>query len=249
MPSLSKSEIPSLAAALMNLKGESLGSIAVGTGIRKENLSVWLRGREQVISDARVMLLLHHLGVKGGQLRTDIVHEWTARGSIDHVKLILNSLFDENQKTTFLIFSDYYADFATTYLLEFHNKSDIGWIILKLEPSAESDPKLSPSTIGFGKELKTNLDLKDLPNSLNQLKSAIPHIHRDVLAILDLNKKYIEDSVKNMLSDVESVVPDSIRPPSLFERGIVPLEMELVRILQMGVSPEEIADKLATIYL
>ena len=52
-----------------------------------------------------------------------------------------------------------------------------------------------------------------------------------------------------MLSDVESVVPDSIRPPSLFERGIAPLEMELVRILQMGVSPEEIADKLATIYL
>ena len=57
------------------LRGETLGRIAEATGIRTANLSVWLRGKEQVISAKRLVGLLHHPGVEGGRLRTDVLHQ------------------------------------------------------------------------------------------------------------------------------------------------------------------------------
>ena len=58
-------QLPALTAALIRLRGDTLGRIAEATGIRAANLSVWLRGKEQVISVKRLVGLLHHLGIEG----------------------------------------------------------------------------------------------------------------------------------------------------------------------------------------
>lgn len=97
MPTLAPEQLPALAAALVRLRGETLGRIADATGIRTANLSVWLRGKEQVISAKRLVGLLHHLGVEGGCLRTDVLHQWQDRGALDDSKLVLSLLQANNQ--------------------------------------------------------------------------------------------------------------------------------------------------------
>lgn len=97
MPSLTNEQLPALAAALIRLRGETLGRIAEATGIRTANLSVWLRGKEQVISAKRLVGLLHHLGVEGGRLRTDVLHQWQDRGALDDSRLVLGKLLTNNQ--------------------------------------------------------------------------------------------------------------------------------------------------------
>ena len=97
MPTLANEQLPGFAAALIRLRGETLGRIAEATGIRTANLSVWLRGKEQVISAKRLVGLLHHLGVEGGRLRTDVLHQWQDRGALDDSKLVLGKLLADKQ--------------------------------------------------------------------------------------------------------------------------------------------------------
>ncbi len=97
MPTLAPEQLPALAAALIRLRGETLGRIAEATGIRTANLSVWLRGKEQVISAKRLVGLLHHLGVEGARLRTDVLHQWQDRGSLADSKLVLGTLLADTQ--------------------------------------------------------------------------------------------------------------------------------------------------------
>lgn len=92
MPELQAKQLPALAAALIRLRGETLVSIAEATQIRSANLSVWLRGREQVISDKRVSTLLHHLGVEGGKLRSDVLHSWHDTGALTDVQTVSAAL-------------------------------------------------------------------------------------------------------------------------------------------------------------
>ena len=67
MPTLASEQLPAFAAALIRLRGETLGRIAEATGIRTANLSVWLRGKEQVISAKRLVGLWYQLGQDGGR--------------------------------------------------------------------------------------------------------------------------------------------------------------------------------------
>ena len=48
MPTLQAEQLRAIAAALMRLRGDTLSSVGMATGIRPANLSVWLRGKEQV---------------------------------------------------------------------------------------------------------------------------------------------------------------------------------------------------------
>ena len=98
MPTLAPEQLPALAAALIRLRGETLGRIAEATGIRTANISVWLRGKEQVISAKRLVGLLHHLGVEGGRLRTDVLHQWQDRGALDDSKIVLSTLLANTQQ-------------------------------------------------------------------------------------------------------------------------------------------------------
>lgn len=119
MPVPTLEQLPALAAALIRLRGDTLGRITKATGIRAANLSVWLRGKEQVISARRLVGLLHHLGVEGGHLRLDVLHQWQDQGALNDSKSVLTTfaahaqpvwLFRDNQseltKVHFLLAGD-----------------------------------------------------------------------------------------------------------------------------------------------
>lgn len=41
--------------------------------------------------------VLHHLGMEGGRLRTDVLHQWQDRGALDDSGLVLSLLQTNNQ--------------------------------------------------------------------------------------------------------------------------------------------------------
>ena len=89
----------SLARALVNLRNLTQGTIARGTRLRKENLSVWLRGGEKVISEKRQVKIMRFLGVNGKRLRTDLLHKWEDSGNLEFLKLAMEQL-GEGQSIT-----------------------------------------------------------------------------------------------------------------------------------------------------
>jgi len=101
MSSLAPQQMRLLAAALVRLRGETLGHIAKATGIRTANLSVWLRGKEQVISEKRLTKLLHYLGVEGGRLRTDMLHLWQDNGALDDCRMVLAAFLEPDKSSLY----------------------------------------------------------------------------------------------------------------------------------------------------
>ena len=97
MSALVPEQLPALAAALIRLRGDTLSRVAQATGIRAANLSVWMRGKEQVISEKRLVGLLHHLGVTGGRLRDDQLHLWRDEGGLGDCKAALTTLLDHGK--------------------------------------------------------------------------------------------------------------------------------------------------------
>lgn len=85
-----------LAQALMTLRGETLRTIETATGIKPSNLSIWLKGKPQVISQARIALLLNYLGVNAYALRTDIIHDWRSELPVSDLESLLAHLGVKN---------------------------------------------------------------------------------------------------------------------------------------------------------
>jgi len=127
MPALSNEHLPILAGALLRLRGQTLAAVYHATGIRPANMSAWLKGKPQIISSARVTALMYHLGVQGGQLRTDIVHCWADEGEWAHLRTVFTLLkepveprclfLDEHQgmsQTRFLQWGDSWVRLSVT---------------------------------------------------------------------------------------------------------------------------------------
>src|SRR5580765_2891353 len=103
-------QTPALAGQLMRLRGETMSGLSKATGIRMANISVWLRGRPQTISEPRVVMLLDHLGVRNGTLRSDVVHIWTEQGgSISDITAVLDTLLDDNHKARTAVYCEEHA--------------------------------------------------------------------------------------------------------------------------------------------
>ncbi|HCW0556241.1 hypothetical protein [Pseudomonas aeruginosa] len=139
MPSLTNEQLPALAAALIRLRGETLGRIAEVTGIRTANLSVWLRGKEQVISAKRLVGLLHHLGMEGGRLRSDVLHQWQDRGALDDSRLVL-SLLQANNQPVWLFQDEQPGLIKTRFLLA-------GDVLIRMEIEPGVDQALDLATV------------------------------------------------------------------------------------------------------
>lgn len=248
MATIPTEDIPKIATTLIKLRGETLASISKATGIRTANLSVWLRGREQVISQRRVVELMHHLGIKGSELRTDIIHQWSTRGNIDDLKQILSATLNQTQKENFLIIEDDSIGLSINRLLQFENNEKFGWILVKLEPSIDGSPDLNPSTLGFGKIVETSFDLKSLPTSISEFKLAIASIYEDITKQITANDISLIRSVEDMLHELTSKLPNARDYRYGLDANMMALQAELIRILKTGISPQELTSKLMSIY-
>lgn len=141
MRTMSPDRIPQLASALLRLSGQTLSAVSQATGIRTANLSVWLRGKPQVISAARVTALMHHLGIEGGQLRGDVLHQWADHGRLDLLSAVCTLLHAKDSPPTWL-FQDEQPGLTKTRFLQWGN----AWIRLAVTPDTSGLADLASIT-------------------------------------------------------------------------------------------------------
>lgn len=136
MPALSNEQLPILAGALLRLRGFTLATVFNATSIRVANLSAWLKGKPQVISAGRVTALMYHLGVQGGQLRTDIVHTWADQGDWAHLRTVFTLLQEPMAPRT--LFLDEHPGMSQTRFIQWGE----AWVRLSLTPGVTAQDDL-----------------------------------------------------------------------------------------------------------
>ena len=229
MPSLTNEQLPALAAALIRLRGETLGQIAEATGIRTANLSVWLRGKEQVISAKRLVGLLHHLGVEGGRLRTDVLHPWHDRGALDDSRLVL-SLLQGNNQPVWLFQDEQPGLIKTRFLLA-------GDVLIRMEIEPGVDQALDLATVvRVDRVITTPAALAGVP--IDSLASA----HNVLLALAEQAAADVGD--EELLEGLMFRLTETLGSNVSSAQGWQQLEQALRRSLEAGLAPGDIASLL-----
>lgn len=226
MPTLANEQLPGFAAALIRLRGETLGRIAEATGIRTANLSVWLRGKEQVISAKRLIGLLHHLGMEGGRLRTDVLHQWQDRGALDDSMLVL-SLLQANNQPMWLFQDEQPGLIKTRFLLA----GDV-LIRMKIEPGV--DQALDLATVArVDRVITTPTALAGVP--IDSMASA----RSSLLALAEQTASDVgdEELLEGLMFHLTETVGSNAASPQDWQR----LELILRQALEAGMSPGDIA--------
>lgn len=229
MPTLAPEQLPALAAALIRLRGETLGRIAEATGIRTANLSVWLRGKEQVISAKRLVGLLHHLGVEGARLRTDVLHQWQDRGALADSKLVLGALLADTQPVW--LFQDERPGLIKTRFLF---AGDI-LIRLEIEPGVDQVIDLV-ETVRVDRVVTTPAALAGVP--IESIASA-----RNVLLAL-AEQAAADVGDEEMLEGLMFRLTETVGSNVSSAQGWLQLEQTLRHALESGLAPGDIANLL-----
>lgn len=226
MPTLAPEQLPALAAALVRLRGETLRRIAETTGIRTANLSVWLRGKEQVISAKRLVGLLHYLGVEGGRLRTDVLHQWQDRGALDDSKLVL-SLLQANNQPVWLFQDEQPGLIKTRFLLA----GDV-LIRMEIEPGVEQAVDLVEA-IRVDRVITTPAALAGVPvTSLEDARNVLLSLAEQAAA--DVGD---EELLEGLMFRLTATVGSNIASP----QGWQQLEEALRFAFNSGAQPGDIA--------
>jgi len=230
MPKLQADQLPNLATILMRLRGDSLRSIGEATSIRSANLSVWLRGREQVISDKRVAGLMYHLGVEGGTLRDDVLHSWHDTGALDDVKAALNTLISNG--TTIWLVQDRQPGLTKTRFL----RVDETWIRVELTPGVVNFKDLS-DVVNVRRVLTLPTPLADIPcDSLQTALDALMTMTER--AAVDVGD---EDLLEGMIFQLNQMETAELTFNTASPGGWSRLRNALEFALQRGIDPGDIA--------
>lgn len=227
---LNLTDAPQLAAALLRLRGETLAQLSRSTNIKPANLSVWLRGAQQVISERRVVMLLNELGVKGGQLRSDIVHEWRDAGDLADLRYVLGLLVGDEEAKQSAVYQEQPSGFELVVLLEVETLSQAALVFVTTVPSLTDRGLVTAALLGFGtaKQVDQIRGLSHLP--VEQIRMALQ---------TDVQRYFTEDDVLVPFHSSQDVFLHDARcePPSF---APPPISTELLqaidRALQSGVS-------------
>lgn len=239
-------KIHEVAAALTRLRAETLSSLSLATDVRTANLSVWLRGREQVISEKRIVAVMHHLGLKGNSLRHDIIHKWTVAGSINDIQTVFEFCLSPTQKQRTLILQGDESGLASHYILQIPNGENVVYIVVALEPTPNEVPVLTPASIKFGTLVKCEHSFQNLPSNEEELKLAVAFFCEEAVFNLTKSSKGTVEIVKLFEPNFTDQTSNALLDPN--EEGFSKLKTELSRILISGVSPDELALKLSKLY-
>lgn len=236
MSTLQPEQLPLLAAALMRLRGDTLNSLGTATGIRAANLSVWLRGKEQVISAKRLAGLLYHLGVEGGKLRCDVLHRWHDAGPLDDLKMVIPILITTG--TTWL-FQDTQPGLAKTRFLLAGN----AWIRVEIAPGV-ADAKELADLLNAGRVLTLPLPLSNIPTDSLQATSDALLTMAEQTAVDVGDEELLEGLLFRLNEMTSATVTSNISSPS----GWTELEQALQFALKRKIEPAEIATLIQSTY-
>lgn len=227
--------------ALISLRDEPARSIAIGAQIKPSNLSMFLSGRPQVISQKRVVGLLGCLDIVGGNLAGGKVHRWNVHENFDALDVVLNNLLTEEQRSKSMILSDGKSSFPYTRFLALSSEAGWAWVALTVHPGIATAPFLRCADFGFGHEYILPIDFKSLP--LDNCSKV---------------EKILSSAIKALDGDVEK---GNVKSTALSERTGIKnishnevsemqdLQAALQEIIEAGVSPKEITELLIKIFL
>lgn len=230
MSALNSEQPPILAGALLRLRGLTLAAVFDATGIRAANLSAWLKGKPQVISAARVTALLYHLGVQGGQLRSDMVHSWSDQGDWAHLRKVFQLLREPVAPRT--LFLDEHPGMSNTRFLQWGE----AWVRLSLTPS----PKAQDDLIAIVKPDRVfvlPVALEGIPtHDRLELSSAL-------WSLADQDGREIPSGelAHGFMQRVKESAADLFVPTSIDAIGWAMLEATLRKAMRAGMRPEELA--------
>ncbi len=238
MSSCPPQQAVSLASALIQLRSETLTSISKATGIRAPNLSVWLRGKSQVISEPRIVKLLYHLGIQGAELRKDIVHSWLLRGGLENLTTVLAALVAAPQKKSTRTYIDETEGFTQQRLILIPH-SEGGHIAVRLaaEPGLGQSPHVVTENLGFPKELLIPCVLSNLPDDLVELAKYLAERSSSKTGL----SKAQEEEIDFLFFPDFSDESDWSKPLS----GVDWLRAEIQRCIHAGLSYDELAHLIA----
>jgi hypothetical protein len=230
MPRLGAEQLPTLAGALLRLRGMTLTAVFEGTGIRTANLSAWLKGKPQVISAARVASLMYHLGLQGGQLRTDVVHAWADYGEWTHLRTVFRLLNDGTAPRC--LFLDENTGMSQTCFLRWGK----AWVRLSTTQSATEKDNLA-ILVKPDQVLVLPLALEGIPiNDIHETRSALLTLTEQVgqeIPSGELAQGFMQGLIETGdLAFVRSGV---------HQLGWTLLEESLRKVMRAGMSPAELA--------
>lgn len=239
MPALNPEQLPILAAALLRLRGQTLTAAAQATGIRAANLSVWLRGKEQVISAARVTGLLHHLGIEGGRLRDDVLHQWADHGALDQLKVVCALLRANDPQHAVCLFRDDQSGLVKTRFVQWGD----AWIRLALTPDATGTADLA-TAMHAERVITLPVALAGIPTeSASPASSALLELAEQVA--VDVGDEELLDGLMHKLAENDAA---GFVFNTASASGWVQLENALRAALRAGANPAELAQLIAAHY-
>lgn len=240
---ISITNAPLLASAIIDMRGITLASISVATGVKVANLSMWLRGKEQVVAEKRVVGVLEYLGVIGGALANDRVHEWSINGSIVALKCVLDILLDGEQKKLSVVYVDTEQGYPQIRYLGVFTEKGMSQVRLVVSAGLAESPIISASTLGLGQEFMLPFSLKSMP--FDRVVDVQDFLSQGVKFSVDTNQKNAVDIIEQALSNTspQAGIADK---NNILDSGFSNLQSQLERVFKNGVSPNEIAKLIAS---
>lgn len=239
---LNLTDAPQLAAALLRLRGETLAQLSRATNIKPANLSVWMRGAQQVISERRVVMLLNELGVQGGQLRSDIVHHWRDTGDLADLRYVLSLLVSDPEAKQSIVYQELPSGFEMVVLLQIETLRQPAIVFVKTEPSLTERGLVTAAILSFGADKKVS--------HLAGLADATPE--QIVLALHPSAPQYFveDDVIEPFESNHDVFLHDARCEPPSFAQPPVSTELQhaVDRALQSGISMGEIIAAVRRLY-
>ncbi len=230
MSALSSEQLPILAGSLLRLRGLTLAAVFDATGIRAANLSAWLKGKPQVISTARVTALLYHLGVQGGQLRSDMVHTWSDQGEWAHLRTVFKLLPEPVAPRT--LFLDEHPGVCHTRFLQWGE----AWVRLSLTPSPMAQDDLI-TMVAPDRVIVLPVALEGIPT---QDRLAV---NGALWSLAEQGGREIPcgELAHGFMQRLKASASDVFVPTSIDAIGWAMLEATLRKAMRAGMRPEELA--------
>jgi hypothetical protein len=228
--------VPVLASALIKLRGDTLSQIAAATGIRPANLSVWLRGKPQVISAQRISVLMHYLGVQGGLLRDDVLHQWSAHGTINELKTALDFL-PEDVRRAGRVYQGNDQGLGRPYYFRF----DRACVKLNIEAGPLESIELDAKSLGCGQHFQVDLWLQNLADfSLDDLRKQLIEIEQFEEELITLPASGGVSIDFDSLDDVPKIAAQLKLASLLSSDDLALLDSSLSTLIARGVAPAKI---------
>lgn len=237
--------LPVLASALIKLRGDTLSQIAAATSIRPANLSVWLRGKPQVISAQRISVLMHFLGVQGGLLRDDVLHQWSAHGTLNELKTVLNFLPEAVRKAG-RIYQAGDQGLGRLYYLRF----DRACVKLNTEAGPLESIELNAETLDCVGHYQVDLWLQNLADySLDELRRQLIEIEQLEEELITLPARGGVSVESDSLDDVPKIAAQLKLERLLSNEDLAQLDSCLSALITRGVTPAEMIEVLESHFL